>query len=208
MSAARGEGGVEDGRGVHPEAVAPLSTYGSDAGSAHQHAPHRSWRRHVRVGAVLAMSCAVTLLCLSVSGRAGGASELEDPVVSPPVMGTGGGPTTPVVDGSEVSDPVMGSACTDCPQLDGPTVIGADSSWHNYNIDYNVFGLHVYDGGRSDADAPGALPDDGRNEWENNFDEYDFKPSDRHDGYRSSLFLPHALHGMFASSCVRARMLI
>ena len=183
----------------------PRATYGSgsEVGSM-QHADQQSWRRHVRVGALLAMGCAMTLLCLSVWDRPGG-SELEE-VVSPPVMGTGGGPTTPPVDdGSEVSDPVMGSACIDCPQLDGPTVMGQESSWHNYSIDYNVFGLHVYEGGLNDADAPGALPDDGRNEWENTFGDYDFQPSHRHDGYGVyPFFCPRAARDVFKSVHVHA----
>ncbi len=160
------------------QAVASRALYGSHgAGSPQQ----RAWRRAVRVGAGLALGCAVVLLGLSVSGRPGDA-ELED-VVSPPVMGTGGGPTArPADDGAELSPPVMGSACATCGSIDGPRLHQWPSGWKNYSIDYNVFGLHVYNGGVTDADAPGALPDDGQNEWENTFKDFDFTPSHKHDG--------------------------
>ena len=161
------------------QAVAPRALYGT--GRQQKRQAHWAWRRQTRVGAVLALGCAFVLLSLSVSGPASG--ELEENVVSPPVMGTGGGPTTPPVDeGSEMSDPVMGSACTNCEEIDGPTMHAWTSTWKNYSIDYNVFGLHVWNGGLTDADTPGALPEDGRNEWENTFEDYDFEPSHKHDG--------------------------
>lgn len=155
------------------QTVAPRTPrYGSADGTLHETA-HRAWCRRLRVGAGLALGCAVALLCLSVSGRPG-AAELEG-VLSLPVMGTGGGPTTPRVDdGLDVSKPVMGTG-------GGPVVHGIDSDWQNYTIDYNVFGLNVDKGSLNDADTPGALPE-GRNEWENPFADFDFKPSDKHDG--------------------------
>ena len=159
------------------EAVAPhVATYGSvPAGSR-----RARWRERARACAVVSLCSAAALLYLTAPGVPGGASELED-VVSPPVMGTGGGPTTRPDDSeSEVSQPVMGAAMKATP-IDGPTVHLPPSAWKNYSIDYNVFGLHVLEGGINDADSPGALPR-GRNEWENNFKDFDFKPSDRHDG--------------------------
>ena len=169
------------------QAVAPRALYGSH-GTGSPPQQQRAWRRAVRVGAGLALGCAVVLLGLSASGRPG-AAELED-VVSPPVMGTGGGPTArPADDGAELSPPVMGSACTTCGSIDGPRLHQWPSGWKNYSIDYNVFGLHVYNGGVTDADAPGALPDDGQNEWENTFKDFDFTPSHKHDGSRCAPLL-------------------
>jgi hypothetical protein len=160
---------------VHEQAVAPRSAMHDGAGTG----MHRSWQHHARMAAAVSLGCCLGLLCMSFSRP--GVTELE-PVVSAPVMGTGGGPTTPPADdGSEISKPVMGSACVNCNQIDGPTV-HLSGTWKNYSIDYNVFGLHVWNGGLTDADAPGALPENGRNEWESNFTGFDFKPSDRRDG--------------------------
>ena len=198
--------------------MAPRAMYGSDCRSMLP--PERlhpsGWRRCARVGSGLALGFAAVLLCLSGSEQPGasGSSEL-DSVVSLPVMGTGGGPslpyhdgngfvvslpvfgtgggptTRPIDDGSDSSKPVMGTACKDCPELDGPTV-QRPGGWQNYSSEFNVFGLKAYTGGiynaqpsftGGDADTPGALPNAGRNEWNNNFADYDFKPADKHDRY-------------------------
>jgi len=167
---------------VVPQAL--WNAYGSAGGSPRSYA-YPGWRRRVRVGSGLAVGCAIILLCLSVSSR----PDSLEAVVSPPVMGTGGGPTTPAaVQASVVSKAVMGTACKNCEHLDGPIVHGA-GSWQNYAVDYNVFGLNVDKGSNDDADTPGALPDDGRNEWENSFAGFDFKPSDRHDGSLTATIL-------------------
>jgi hypothetical protein len=167
------------GRVAH--AIAPRALYGS-SGSELLRA-QGAWRRCARVGAGLVLGCAVVLLGLSSSWQPRAA--VLSYVVSPPVMGTGGGPTARTADdGSEVSKPVMGSACATCGEIDGPRLHKWPSLWKNYSNDYNVFTLHVENGGVTDSDAPGALPDDGQNEWDNTFKDFDFKPSDLHDGSR------------------------
>ena len=180
------------------ECVAPTGMLLMDSGSHEERSVHRvvvrrgsagrqlgaygggasgSFGLSARRSAVAALGiCCTGLLCLSMLARHD-ATALED-IVSPPVMGTGGGSTTPEKD----HVPVVSPAVMGAPGIDGPPWSRHHgSTWHRYSVDYNVWGLHVHDGGRLDADAPTGLPAAGRNEWKSPFSDFDFEPSHRHD---------------------------